>query len=143
LLSPLGISAFTQALAALRPSCRALMTPQSVVLDSAQGRQPQLERSGMSAASVEAQFSASVTILLGLLDKSKVRRRRLQVAISDHWTRPLVLSLTVKPQNDQAVDALLHSHYRKIYGDLMDNWRWCVDPARRPTCCRSLARTCT
>jgi hypothetical protein len=79
----------------------------------------------MSAASVEAQFSASVTILLGLLDKSKVRRRRLQVAISDHWTRPLVLSLTVKPQNDQAVDALLHSHYRKIYGDLMDNWRWC------------------
>ena len=124
-MSPPGISAFTQALAALRPPCRALMTPHTLVLDAGGGQPPLFEHSSLSAAAVEEQFSAAVAALLGLLDKSKVRGRRLQVAISDQWARPLVLTLPAKPQNDEAIDALLLGHYRKIYGDLMDNWRWC------------------
>lgn len=124
-MSPPGISVFTQALTALRPPCRALMTPQTLVLNAVAGPSPLFEHSSMSAAAVEEQFSAAVAALLGLLDKSKVRGRRLQVAISDQWARPLVLTLPAKPQNDEATDALLLGHYRKIYGDLMDNWRWC------------------
>jgi len=124
-LSPPGISAFTQALTTLRPPCHALMTPQTLVFDPAGGQPPLFEHSSMIAAAVEEEFSATVAGLFRLLDKSKVRGQRLRVAISDQWARPLVLTLLGKPQNDEAIDALLTTHYRKIYGDLMDNWRWC------------------
>ena len=101
------------------------MTPQTLVLSAVAGQPPLFEHTSMSTAAVEEQFSATVAGLLGLLDKSKVRGRRLQVAISDQWARPLVLTLPGRPQDDEAIDALLIGHYRKIYGDLMDNWRWC------------------
>ncbi len=125
LLSPPGLSAFNHALAALRPRCLALMTPQTLVLDVRGEQQPLVERSSKIAIAVEDEFSAAVTGLFGLLDKAKVRGRRLHLAISDQWTRPLVQTLSGKPENDKAIDTLVMGNYRKIYGDLMDNWRWC------------------
>lgn len=125
LLSSPGISVFNQALAALRPRCRALMTPQTLVLDAGGGRKPLVEVSSMPRAAVDEQFSGAVAGMFGLLDKVKVRGRCLHVAISDQWTRPLALTLPGKPENDKAIDTLVIGHYRKIYGDLMDNWRWC------------------
>jgi hypothetical protein len=63
--------------------------------------------------------------MLKLMDQAEVRGRRVQVAVSDHWARPALLTLPEKPQSDEAIDAMLTSHYRRIYGELMDGWRWC------------------
>jgi len=62
---------------------------------------------------------------MALLDQARVRGRRVQLAVSDAWARPLVLTLPAKLASDDAIDTLLAGHYRKIYGDLMTGWRSC------------------
>ena len=128
MLSPPTGRSFTQlALSALRPPCRALITPDAVVLDAGGKRAPWVLRAGGGASVPELpdRFALAVGDLLTLLDQAQVHGRRVQVAMSDAWARPLVVTLPAKPASDEAVDALLASHYRKTYGDLMTGWRCC------------------
>lgn len=126
-LLPTGRSFTQRARAALRAPCRALITPHAVVLDAGGKHAPWVQRcaDGASAPELPDRFALAVTDLFALMDQAQVRGRRVQVAVSDAWARPLVVTLPAKPANDAAVDALLASHYRKTYGDLMTGWRAC------------------
>lgn len=125
LLSPTDRSFTQRALSALRPPCRALITPDAVVLDVGGQRAPLVQRSDGTAPELAERFALAVGDLFTLLDQAQVLGRRVQVAVSDAWARPLVVTLPAKPASDEAIDTLLASHYRKTYGDLMKGWRCC------------------
>lgn len=125
-LSPPAVSSvFHRALGTLRAPCRALITPRAVVLEVGGGHQPVLLRCGSSAASLPDSLALAVADLLRLVDQTQVRRRRVRVAVSDYWARPLVMKLPGQATSDDTIERLLATQYRKIYGDLMQGWRWC------------------
>ena len=126
LLSPtIGSSAFNRVLSALHSPCKALITPQAVAFDACSGRPIVGPQHVQDATPLADKFSVAVGDLLSLIDQTKVRRRRLQVAVSDYWARPAILILPATPHSDEAIDTLLASHYRRFYGELMNGWRWC------------------
>jgi len=122
---PTGRLVLSRAFTALHAPCRALITPEAVALECA-GKQLKLARPpGTPSDPLADGLTQAVGDLLTLLDQAKVQGRRVQVVVSDAWARPLVETLPDRPATDLAIDTLLATHYRKIYGDLMTGWRCC------------------
>lgn len=113
------------ALSLLRPALHALIAPQAVVVETGAGARPLLRQLGNPCSTAEEQFGAAVVDLLQLIDDPGLHGRRLHVVVSDFWARPLVLPLQGKLPSDEEIDVVLQSHYRRTYGDLMDDWHWC------------------
>lgn len=109
----------------MHPPCHALITPAAVVFDQGAKQQPLERRSDNHATSLADGFAAAVADLFTLVDQARLRGRRVRVAVSDYWARPTLLTLPAKPHSDEAIDNLLASHYRRIYGELMTGWHWC------------------
>jgi len=112
-----------------RSSCRALLTPHGVVLESGR-RKPvrhQFDISCKQAGTAPEQFQNAVVHLLQWMDAQGIFGRRLHLVASDAWARPAVLPLPAKMATPDEINALLASHYRRVYGDLADGWRWCWD----------------
>jgi hypothetical protein len=109
----------------LRRPCHALITPEAVIFDTGGNRLPLVQ--GFDAKSIPRIDCSAFAVgqLFKLMDQTQVRGRRVQVAMADAWARPAVLTLSVKASDDASVDTLVASHYRRIYGDLMDGWSWC------------------
>lgn len=111
----------------LSPPCNALILPHAVILDAG-GKAGTLVRP-ISAlpVGVEKQFASALIQLQEMIDEADLYGRRLNVVVSDYWSRPLVVPLTGKLPDAVTVEALLTSHFDRIYGDLMDEWHWCWD----------------
>lgn len=114
------LSALQRSSAYLRPVCRASITPQTVVLEVG-GRVLVRRRSD----GAEDGFGAAVSDVMQLIDEAGVRGRHLKLLVSDHWARPVVLTLPGGSARDKEIEAMLANHYRRTYGDLMTGWRWC------------------
>ncbi len=116
-----------RALALLRPACHVLMAPHAVVLDTGSQASPLVRQCHNFAGTLEEQFGAAAVSLLQLVDESGCRGRRLHLVVSDFWARPLVLPMAGNLPSDEDIDAVLHSQYRRTYGDWMGAWHWCWD----------------
>ena len=125
LLSPTGRSTFGHALAFLQRPCHALITPDAAAFEAGGKRAPVAQRFDLSSVPLSDSFAFAVGQLFKLMDQSPLRGQRVQVAVSDAWSRPAVLTLPAKIPDDATIEALVAGHYRRIYGDLMDGWRWC------------------
>ncbi len=113
------------ALSMIRPPCRALITPHTLVVDLGRRVRPWVHHLGHQRGSLAEQFRSAVAGLLQRMDDQDVTGRRLNLVVSDFWVRPAVVSLPSKSLTGMEIDTLLASHYRRTYSDLMEGWRWC------------------
>ena len=121
------VNALRRGLSVFRPACRALLTPQAVVLEPGDKSAPLVRRLDATGLPLELQFTQAMAVLLQMLDQAGVQGQRLHLLVSDDWTRPALLALPNPSASETAVETLLARHYRGVYGDLMDAWQWCWD----------------
>lgn len=124
----------SQLLSYLRPSCRVLMTPNAVVLQTARGAQalvcPVRRAPGLPAPQ-PPQLAQAVALLLQMLATARVQGRRVHLLVSDFWARPAVLVMPAKTRSDAETDALLAKHFGAMYGDPVQDWRICWSATTR------------
>ena len=116
-----GSLALRQAMAYLRPSCMALLTPQAVLLEISKSQRPLVRPCPATTVGAEPSMQQAAQLLLEMLDAASVQGKKIHIHISEAWVKPLGLPFPAKSSRPEDVQLVLQSQYRKVYGDLAEH----------------------
>lgn len=106
---------------ALRPPLTARVSPAGIFLEQ-NGRT--WEGQVVTVAAPSEETAALVAAFRELLSAAGISPGRVKVVVSDHWLRPMVLTLPAARLSDAEIDVLVAYRYRQIYGGQMQGWVW-------------------
>ena len=105
----------------VRPALTARVSPAGISLEQG-GRRWQGQ--AVTVASPGKDIAVLVAAFRALLSAAAISPGRVKVVVSDHWLRPMVLTLPAARLSEGEIDVLVAYRYRQIYGGQMQGWVW-------------------